>query len=71
MTTSIDTVLTPREIAHLQRRGIKPERFYPSTGELLVWINDEPYGLTLHRVKQMARPSLIDRVRDWIGGIAA
>lgn len=71
MTHSPDAVLGGRELAELHRQGVKPERFYPSTGEMLVWINDQPYGYPLAHIKRMANPTLVERFRNWIGGIAA
>ncbi|MGE6778286.1 hypothetical protein ACQKFL_11665 [Vreelandella titanicae] len=71
MSIPASEVLTSAEIAALQRKGWTPSRYFPSTHEVLLTRNGAPYGLRLSEVRQMAAPSLWERVGHWLGRGAA
>jgi len=66
MSIPADDVLTTAEIANLKRKGWVPSRYFPSTNEMLLTHNGAPYGLKLAEVRQMASPSLWERVGHWL-----
>ncbi|MDT8895659.1 hypothetical protein RSO41_13460 [Halomonas sp. I1] len=60
-----------RELTRLAGQGITPSRFFPSTGEVLCLIDGAPYAYAISDLKRRARPSLRERLIDWLAGRAA
>lgn len=66
MSIPASDVLSNAEIETLKRKGWVPNRYFPSTDEVLITHNGEPYGLKLSEVRQIAAPSLWERVGNWL-----
>lgn len=66
MSIPANEVLTSAEIAALERKGWTPSRYFPSTNEMLLIRNGAPYGLRLSEVRQIATPSIWERMGNWL-----
>lgn len=66
-----EKIFTERELEELACRGYRVHCLFPSTGEVLLYSNDRPYGFHISVVRAWANPTWRDRIRNWVGRWAA
>lgn len=54
MSVPIDQIMDAGRLAALRERGMRADRYYPSTGEVLVWHEGRPYGYPLNQLAAIA-----------------